>query len=317
MMIDSETEIKFLKDYCTSRANIIKNLRRLSRKGKNESSSNAIANAEIDTTFTTQQSTALDERFKQLLLSLQTEGFFDTDECVREVSQAKISTTTHGKWKEGKQHLQEAIKTMRSFGINKFVDRYNEYNHASHALKGKNIVLFLGSTGVGKSTTIHYLCGSQMQKNKNGHISAVAGKNKNSDYLKRIELLDTVGESVTKYITPVPVNLFDIVPDLEKKNKNENKGNEPELNNVDPNPNLVVLCDTPGFEDSGGVEIKLANTLSLLDCMYAANQITIVFLINRDLISSVGRSVAFKQSAENLKNLLRHLIVKNLVPMMI
>jgi ABC-type sugar transport system ATPase subunit len=39
----------------------------------------------------------------------------------------------------------------------------------------KDIILLLGSTGCGKSTTVHYLCGSQMKKTENDsllHISA-------------------------------------------------------------------------------------------------------------------------------------------------
>jgi predicted GTPase len=46
---------------------------------------------------------------------------------------------------------------------------------ASNVVKGKDIILLLGSTGCGKSTTIHYLCGSKLRLvNVNGldHIEA-------------------------------------------------------------------------------------------------------------------------------------------------
>ena len=306
---DSGAEIKILKEYCENRKNVIDNLYNLhkqsGKKGKKaRKSGSAAPTVKIDTALTQEQSEALDKRFEHLLSSLKKEGFIDTDECLIKVSQARISAVTHGRWREAQEQLEEGIETMKSFDINKFVERYNEYKHASHALKNKNIVLFLGSTGVGKSTTIHYLRGSEMKQDpKTDHISAVNVKN---EYLKSIEILDTKGDSVTRYITPVPVNLFDIVPDLEQKNDTKKEGGKQDSNRVNQNPNSVVLCDTPGFEDSGGSEIKLANTLSLLDAMYAANQITIIFLINRDLFSSAGKSVAFKQSAQNLQNLLRH-----------
>ena len=312
---DSETEINHLREYCANRAYIISNLhkdRRRKRKDKKRRKSGSFdETAKIDTVLTQEQSEAIEKRFDHLLSSLKKEGFTKEDECMIHVSQAKITAMTHGKWEGASQLLEHALTTTRTFEISKFIDRYNEYKHTSHALRGKNIVLFLGSTGVGKSTTIHYLCGSKMNQNpQTGHISAV---NVTNEYLKRIEILDKLGDSVTKYITPVPVNLYDILPELEKqnaqdnkkKNKNKNKAGKPDVNSVDPNPNLVVLCDTPGDEDSGGNEIKLANTLSLLHAMYAANQIAIIFVINRSLISSAGRSIAFKQSAENLKNLLR------------
>ena len=40
----------------------------------------------------------------------------------------------------------------------------NEYSNACDEIEGKNVVLLLGSTGSGKSTTIHYLKGSTMMQ---------------------------------------------------------------------------------------------------------------------------------------------------------
>jgi ABC-type sugar transport system ATPase subunit len=37
---------------------------------------------------------------------------------------------------------------------------------ASYLVKNMNVILLLGSTGCGKSTTIHYLCGSRMRETK-------------------------------------------------------------------------------------------------------------------------------------------------------
>jgi putative ribosome biogenesis GTPase RsgA len=41
---------------------------------------------------------------------------------------------------------------------------------SAEALIGKDITLLLGSTGCGKSTTVHYLCGSKMKLTKNGDL---------------------------------------------------------------------------------------------------------------------------------------------------
>ena len=49
----------------------------------------------------------------------------------------------------------------------------NEWS--AESLRGKDIILLLGSTGCGKSTTVHYLCGSKMIKTENEdliHIQA-------------------------------------------------------------------------------------------------------------------------------------------------
>ena len=45
----------------------------------------------------------------------------------------------------------------------------DKVEEAALQLKDKDILLLLGTTGAGKSTTVHYLCGSEMIKvNING-----------------------------------------------------------------------------------------------------------------------------------------------------
>jgi len=47
-------------------------------------------------------------------------------------------------------------------------------------ITGKDIILLLGSTGSGKSTTIHYLCGSKMDKRiENGKLQIYPSKVRN------------------------------------------------------------------------------------------------------------------------------------------
>ncbi len=43
------------------------------------------------------------------------------------------------------------------------MDLYEKSERAAQVIAGKDIILLLGSTGVGKSTTIHYLAGSKMK----------------------------------------------------------------------------------------------------------------------------------------------------------
>jgi ABC-type multidrug transport system ATPase subunit len=55
--------------------------------------------------------------------------------------------------------LQLVIK----FDFEEFFDLNRKVDKSAELITGKDIILLLGSTGSGKSTTIHYLCGSKME----------------------------------------------------------------------------------------------------------------------------------------------------------
>ena len=66
-----------------------------------------------------------------------------------------------------------------------------------------------GSTGCGKSTTIHYLCGSTMKSSKvNGIPHIEATEIKNND-LKNVKI-SPFSKSETRYVTPITINLKDL-----------------------------------------------------------------------------------------------------------
>ena len=65
----------------------------------------------------------------------------------------------------------------------------------STTLKNKDIILCIGHTGVGKSTTIHFVAGSKMKKDhKTGHIYPTDVIN---DDLKEVKTDYCVTQSVT------------------------------------------------------------------------------------------------------------------------
>jgi Fe-S cluster assembly ATPase SufC len=50
-------------------------------------------------------------------------------------------------------------------------------------VKDQNIILLLGDTGTGKSTTIHFLAGSKMHQTKRGNISHIEPKEITNKFL--------------------------------------------------------------------------------------------------------------------------------------
>ena len=94
-------------------------------------------------------------------------------------------------------------------------------------IENENIYLFIGLTGSGKSTSIHYLSGSIMKNspvNGQNHIAPV----KIAPNIKGLEQVTTspLAESETQNIIPIVIPIID--PDSFY------------------DQNKAILCDTPG-----------------------------------------------------------------------
>ena len=94
-----------------------------------------------------------------------------------------------------------------------------------------------------------------------------------------------MSESVTKYITPVTMSLDDD-------------------ENVKFDKNRIILCDTPGIGDSHGIEVEVANSLSLIHAIRSANSVCIVLVLSDE--EKANRSELFKQTGHYVKKLLKH-----------
>ena len=67
--------------------------------------------------------------------------------------------------------MRKVLEEIKSFDIKKMLLLYDESLAAGEQLHSKDVCLFLGHTGAGKSTTLHFLAGSQMKiDSKTGHI---------------------------------------------------------------------------------------------------------------------------------------------------
>jgi hypothetical protein len=152
---------------------------------------------------------------------------------------------------------------------------------AAETIAHKDIILLLGNTGAGKSTTIHLLAGSQMEKDEGSeHIRPGEVRNPS---LRSVKVLNC-GESVTRYITAVPIT-FEI--------DNEEKS--------------LILCDTPGFQDTMGAEVDIANCIGLVSAIRGANSVRPVVLISyRDGNRLQGVSVVASTIANMVNDVRRN-----------
>jgi ABC-type sugar transport system ATPase subunit len=56
------------------------------------------------------------------------------------------------------------LSSIKKFDFEDFFELYTLVDESALKIKDKDIILLLGSTGSGKSTTTHYLCGSLLDK---------------------------------------------------------------------------------------------------------------------------------------------------------
>ena len=156
------------------------------------------------------------------------------------------------------QSLSFILKRLRPFDVRETAFLLEKAAEAAHSVKGQDIILLLGDTGAGKSTTIHFLAGSQfeeVQEQGMWHLKPIKVKN---PALQEVET-SAAAKSVTRYVRAVPISYEDV--GLSKKGR-------------------VVLCDTPGFGDTAGPEVDVANSLGIITAIKGAKTVKIVNLIS-------------------------------------
>jgi hypothetical protein len=131
---------------------------------------------------------------------------------------------------------------------------------ATKQIQGQDIILLLGGTGAGKSTTIHFLAGSKMHEvmiQGIGHIEPIAP-------VPGLESFVTspFARSETKSINAIKIEYANL-------ETIEAKG-------------IVFLCDTPGFGDTEGPEIDIANGIGLVNAVKGCRSVKPLILINQD-----------------------------------
>jgi GTP-binding protein EngB required for normal cell division len=123
----------------------------------------------------------------------------------------------------------------------------------------EDTVFILGNTGVGKSTTINYVCGRKI----------VMALDESEGFVERLDVVNPLegcevghgGDSLTRYLQCV-------------------------VNPASSAGNNLVFCDTPGFEDTEGSVVNIANAVAISWSIRQCKSVRLVLLIDASMFAS-------------------------------
>jgi len=164
----------------------------------------------------------------------------------------------NGDLKTLSEELSRILKQLRPLDIHEIQRLVNEAEICAEMIKGEDVVLFLGDTGAGKSTHIHFLAGSKMVKTIVKGLNHIMPTEIKNPALKKVSS-SPFAKSETRFISAVPINILDMDGD---------------------NNERLVLCDTPGFEDTNGAEVDIANGYSIVKAVKGCKSVRIVLLVS-------------------------------------
>jgi len=171
--------------------------------------------------------------------------------------------------------IAKILKEVRPFDIQLMHSLVKEAEKAVERVRGREVLLLLGFTGAGKSTTIHYLAGSTMELVKQDQFPPyIAPQKITNPALKAVEVKPSA-KSVTRFVTAVPMKTDE---------------------------GFIVLCDSPGFDDTKGPEVDLANSIGLVKAIRECKSVKPLILISNK--SSGDRGQGIKKLAHTLVDMI-------------
>jgi len=151
-------------------------------------------------------------------------------------------------------HIAKALEKIRPVDIDKLGSLLEESTNAGRSMAGKDVLLMLGGTGAGKTTTILFLAGTtfeEVEVDGDFHLSPLFLPD------PKLETFQACNgsSSTTKRVQCVEVNL-----DRE----------------------VVILCDIPGFGDTAGVEVDIANGMGVVKAIRQAKSVIPVLVFSQN-----------------------------------
>ena len=153
----------------------------------------------------------------------------------------------------------------------------NKSQSAAEQIKDRDIILFVGITGSGKSTTIQFLSGCNMIQKKQeiapGKFLLHIEPDENTRNLCSENIIASAeNTSTTRYIAAQHVPLERI---------------------FGPNRNgFITLCDAPGFEDTAGTEVDVANSIGVSKALCGCKSVKIVVLSSYRSLGDNGEGIS-------------------------
>lgn len=184
-------------------------------------------------------------------------------------------------WKNVLVKLKKLLKEVSPLDVQELARIVEKAGGASKLIEGKEIILLLGGTGTGKSTLTHFFGGSTMVEVTMKGLPHIKPSNIRNPDLEKITT-SPFAKSETRHISPVTVNFEDI---------------------GGSNGDSIILCDSPGFEDSRGAEVDIANGVGIVKAIRGCKSVKPTILIS-------GKSIGDR--CDGIKNM-AHMLV-GLIP---
>ena len=161
------------------------------------------------------------------------------------------------KWEDAKKEFHQILRRLQILDFSLIIRLVKESEESAEITEDKNVLMFLGGTGSGKSTTIHFLSGSQLTLIEElDHLEVTA--NPKYESLKKIKT-NPSSVSETRFVTSVSIDPSEML-------SSDNNG--------------IVLCDTPGFDDTRSPEIDIANAAGLVIAMRKCKSVKPVIVLS-------------------------------------
>jgi len=146
--------------------------------------------------------------------------------------------------------IKEISREIRPLDLDLLLQLLRGNCEARDEITGQDIVLLLGDSGAGKSLTVHFLAGSEILKDEQVGLKVVS----TSHLLESFKTTHST-HSVTRCIRSISI------PCGSKE--------------------TVIVCDTPGFNDTEGAEYDIANGFCIAEAMRKCRSIKPVILMSQ------------------------------------
>lgn len=140
-------------------------------------------------------------------------------------------------------------------------------------IRGKDIIVLLGNTGVGKSTSINFLCGRTM----------------------KIDTMETPGDDSDDEC----VNFISCEDPVTRIGPPESVDSETSVISIHETNDGVAFCDTPGFEDTKGFIQDFANAVNIAAALRSCRSFKIMYL-TREFTSGTGIAQGITRSIHTI-----------------
>lgn len=177
----------------------------------------------------------------------------------------KISRLTRNfseKSEELSKEFINLLKYIQPVDVDQMLIYIDKAISAAEKIKGKDIFLLLGGTGTGKTTTIHFLAGSKMEKTTVRGLKHIAPVQITDGELAEF-VTSPFSRSETRSINPIFIDAHKC---------GAQKVSE------------VILCDSPGFCDTDGVELDIANGIGIVRAVKGCQSVKPIVLVSQQSI---------------------------------